>query len=123
MKTFTMTAGTYYITDACSTHYEYYSNFLLGSEWDQWGVKLGSCLIRETGADGGGYVYDMDNNIVGQWGSDAGNIAVVPAKLCSDVADHYGTMVTFDEDFVVKVYNDSIVVGDKYRARHWNAVC
>ena len=124
MKSFTMTAGTYYITDCCSAHEGYYDDFLLQNEWHQWGVKLGSTFIRETGADGSGFVYDMENNIIGRWGSDAGNISVVPAKVCSDMdkIPHYGTMVTFEEDFIIKVYHDSIVVGDKYRARHWNAL-
>ena len=118
-----MTAGTYYITDCCSTHYDYYMNFLLGDglgdEWSKWGTKKGSCFIRATGADGSGYVRDMDNNIVGEWGSDAANISVVPAKLCGDVKSHYGMKVTFEDDFIIKCYHDAIVIGDRYRVRHW----
>ena len=120
MKTFKMTAGTYYITDCCMTHDDYYDNFLLkegGDNWDVWGTKMGSSFIRATGADGAGVVRDMNNNIVGSWGSDAANVSVVPAKLCDDVPEHCGTKVTFDDDFIIKVYHDSIIVGDRYRVR------
>ena len=123
MNEFKMTAGTYYITDACSAHEGYYMDFLLGPEmgddWSRDGVKKGSTFIRPTGYDGGGDVYDMNNQVVGHWGSDAANVSVVPAKVCPPVAEHYGTKVTFDDDFVIKVYHDAIVIGDRYRVRAW----
>ena len=126
MKEFKMSAGTYYITDACMTDPHdgnwsgYYVDFLLKHDWD-WneGSKIGSSFVRSTGYDGGGYVYDMKGNKVGEWGSDAANVSVVPAKLCREVPEHYGMKVTFEEDFVIKSYPDTIVVGDRYRVRAW----
>ena len=117
MNTFHMTAGTYYITDACSTHDGYYMDFLLSHEWEDEGSKLGSTFIKPTGFDGSGFVRDMDNNIIGEWGSDAANVSVVPAKLCPSVPAHYGTMIEMEDDFIIKVYHDAIVIGDRYRVR------
>ena len=121
MKTFKMTAGTYYISDACISWDGYYDNFLLAHEWERMGSMIGSTFIRTTGADGGGFIYDMDNQVVGSWGSDAGNVAVVPAKVVGrKVPAHYGMKVTFEDDFDVVCYHDSIVVGGRFRVRHWS---
>ena len=118
MKTIRMTAGRYYITDACSTHDDYYSNFLLSDPWsDQFGNKVGSCFIRPTGGDGSWAVTDMDNKVVGFTGSDAGNVSVVPQKLCGEVKSHYGTPIEIDHDFDIVCYHDAIVIDGTYRVR------
>ena len=121
MKTYTMTPGRYVITDACSAHEDYYLNFLLpGFEDLDRGEsgKFGSTVVTSTCSDGCGDVRDMDNNIVGQWGSDAANISVIPVAVTGDVPSHYGTVIEFDSEFEVKVYHDAIVVGNKFRVRY-----
>ena len=124
MIEFKMTAGTYYITDACMAWDGYYDGCLLGDDYgDSWsgaGCKKGSSFVRATGYDGAGDILDMNNQVVGHWGSDAANVSVIPAKVVDrEVPAHYGMKVTFDEDFVIKSYHDTIVIGDRYRVRAW----
>ena len=121
MKTFTMTPGKYVITDACMTYY--YDDFILDGfmDFDRGeSDKFGSTVLVCTGGDGAGYVRDMDNELVGQFGTDAANISIFPVKVIRDggVPDHYGTFVEFDEEFEVKVYHDAMVIGDRYRVRY-----
>ena len=119
MKTIRMTAGRYYITDCCQTHEDYYQGFLLSDGWrDPLGQKLGSCYVRATGADGCWAVPDMDNEVVGFSGSDAGNVSVVPQKLTGPVADHYGTPIEIDHDFDIVCYHDAIVIDGRLRVRN-----
>ena len=119
--TYTLTAGKYVITDACSAHDDYYYNFLL-SKFEDLGRhesgKYGSTLVVGTGTDGCGEVRELDGEIVGQFGMDAANVSVVPYKLTGPVPDHYGTVVEFDTDFDVVVYHDAMIVGNRYRVRY-----
>ena len=122
--TYTMTPGKYVITDACMSYENYYDGCLLPGfeELDRGeSVKCGSSVVTSTCSDGAGYVRDMDNEIVGEWGSDAANISVIPAKVVrgdGTVPTHYGTFIEFAEEFEVKVYHDAIVIGDRYRVRY-----
>ena len=119
--TYTLTAGKYVITDCCSSHDDYYYNFLLPKFEDlrrHESGKYGSTLVVGTGTDGCGYVRELDGEIVGQFGMDAANVSVVPYKVTGPVADHYGTVVEFDTDFTVVVYHDAMIVGNRYRVRY-----
>ena len=116
LNIFTMTAGIYYITDACMSD-DWYYDWLLKFEWETNGEKCGSTFIRHTGFDGSYPITNMKNEIVGYSGSDAANVSIVPAKVISNMPSHMGIKVEFKEDFVVKSYHDAIVIDDEYRIR------
>ena len=120
-STYTLTPGKYVITDSCMAYENYYLDFLLPGFEDldrSESVQMGSSVIVSTNADGCGVVRTMDNEIVGEYGMDAANVSILPYKVTGDVPSHMGTVVEFDSEFTVTVYDDAMVVGDLYRVRY-----
>ena len=116
MKTVTLPAGDYVIADVCAVSDSYYQEIL--DEWidfgeGEWDIVGDGVFLYCTGADGEWDVKTLENESVGVVGVDAANISIIPEAL----AERDGVPVTFDDEFTVKVYHDSVIVGDAYRIR------
>ena len=118
LKTFTMPAGNYVIADICITSDDYYYKVL--DEWinfnSGWSAIIADGIFLYcTGSDGACDVERLNEEPVGTFPIDAANISIVPAAYAHK--KRHGVPVEFDKEFMVKVYDDAIIIGDEYRIR------